>query len=369
MVNEQKETRIQAQERSETSKGPKLPSTYWGVDATRIICTLCNVDYELELPQLWLSLADLGKRDRLAMEMVLTDIARQKGQVELAPIVTLVLVKRLVGLKLDGDNVEDLAEGMQPFALTISEYTSSSGEALAITAQRRADEYDLVTYGSVTTSLANAKALRGAGKASVVRDYSQARALMQAQNILHHAVLGPEHTLTKEFQGFVTAYSNRELYYQGRLSTTTSSALGPAKLLRYVQLRLVHCYREFHINGTLPDRAPDLKGLLRKLSYGDDSWILCMPITYEKAITGNGGISGGCANRTPGGSTISDLTGVTGSSSGPTGRSSGQSTGTSSGGANAQTGPGRARHLVTNSDGVKTIFRPFSAKINNMKVA
>jgi hypothetical protein len=33
------------------------------------------------------------------MEMVLTDIARQKGQVKLAPIVTPEPVKRLVGMK------------------------------------------------------------------------------------------------------------------------------------------------------------------------------------------------------------------------------------------------------------------------------
>jgi hypothetical protein len=134
MVNEQKEARIQAQEWSEASKGLKLPSSYWGVGAAQILCTLCDVENELELPQLWLSLADAGKRNRLAMEMVLTDIARQKGQVELAPIIMPELVKGLVGLRLDGDNVEDLAEGMQPFALTISNHTSSSGEALAITA-------------------------------------------------------------------------------------------------------------------------------------------------------------------------------------------------------------------------------------------
>jgi hypothetical protein len=40
----------------------------------------------------------------------------------------------------------------------------------------------------------------------------------------------------------------------------------------------VHWYREFHINGVLPDQAPDLKGLLRKLSYGDDSWLPRIPL-------------------------------------------------------------------------------------------
>jgi hypothetical protein len=124
---------------------------------------------------------------------------------------------------------------------------------------------------------------------------------MQAQNILRHAILGPEHTLTKKLQGFVTAYSNRELYYQGRLITTTSTTLGPAKLLRYVQPRLVHWYREFHIDGMLPDQAPGLKGLLQKLSNGNESWIPRTPITYAKAITAKEGSIGGRANRTPGG--------------------------------------------------------------------
>jgi hypothetical protein len=162
--------------------------------------------------------------------------------VELAPIVTPELVKRLVGLRFDGDNVEDLRVGMQPFTITISDYTSNSGEALAINARQRAEEYDLISDGSITTSLADAKALRGAGKASLVRDYAHARALLQAQHILHHALLGREHGLTKEFQGFVTAYSNQELYYQGRLTMSASPLLGPAKLLHYVQLRWVHWY-------------------------------------------------------------------------------------------------------------------------------
>jgi hypothetical protein len=186
--------------------------------------------------------------------------------------------------------------------------------------------------------------------------------LMQAQNILHHAILGLEHPLTKKFQGFVTAYSNRELYYQGRLSTTTSTTLGPAKLLRYVQLRLVHWYREFHINGMLPNRTPHLKGLLQKLSYGDDSGIPPMPIAYEKAITGNGDSIGGRSSRSSGGSTISDMTRTTASSGGT-------SSGSNGGDTNPGTSTGRARHLVTNNVGVKAMFGPFLAKINNMKVA
>jgi hypothetical protein len=61
--------------------------------------------------------------------------------------------------------------------------------------------------------VAGAKALSGAGKASVFHNYSHALAIMQVQKILHHTILGLEHRLTKEFQGFVTAYSNQELYY------------------------------------------------------------------------------------------------------------------------------------------------------------
>jgi hypothetical protein len=358
MVNEHKEARLQAQERSDLARGPKLPSTYWGVEACRVLCTLCNVGSEMELPQLWLSLADAGKRDRLAMEMVITDIARQKGQVELAPIVTPELVKRLIGLRFDGDNVEDLGVGMQPFAITISDYTSTTGEVLAIQARQRAEEYDLIADGSITTSLADAKALRGAGKASLVRDFAHARALLQAQNILHHAMLGPEHVLTREFQGFVTAYSNRELYYQGRLTLAASPLLGPATLLRYVQLRLVHWYREFHVDGALPDQPPDLKGMLRKLSYGDDSWLPRIPLSYAQAITGSGTGGGGGPKGRPkvgGGSVVSDLTTPTTAESNSSGSSA--------------TRTPKARHLVYNQPGVNSIFAKFAAKIQNIKIA
>jgi hypothetical protein len=50
MVNEQKEARLQAQQQSGVAKGLKLPSTYWRVDAVHFLCTLCDVNSELELP-------------------------------------------------------------------------------------------------------------------------------------------------------------------------------------------------------------------------------------------------------------------------------------------------------------------------------
>jgi hypothetical protein len=78
MVNEQKEACLQAQEPFGAAKGPKLPSTYWGVDTIHIRCTLCNVENKVELLQLWLPLANAGKCVWQAMEMVLTHIAHQK---------------------------------------------------------------------------------------------------------------------------------------------------------------------------------------------------------------------------------------------------------------------------------------------------
>jgi hypothetical protein len=53
---------------------------------------------------------------------------------------------------------------------------------------------------------------------------------------------------------------------------------------------------------------------------------------------------------------------------GKTGSSNGANIGRSSGSTDPRTG-GKVRHLVTNTIGMSAIFGPFTAKINNMKVA
>jgi hypothetical protein len=143
----------------------------------------------------------------------------QRGQVKLAPIVTPNIVKHLVGLRFNRDNAEDFGVGIQPFTITISKYMSNLGEALAIKARQCTEEYDLITNGSINTSLADAKVpweLARPAWFAILRTPPRFYQ-PQAQNILHHPLLGPEHVLTKEFQGFVTVYSNREIYYQGQL--------------------------------------------------------------------------------------------------------------------------------------------------------
>jgi hypothetical protein len=281
MVTEQRQSRQDAQDRAAESKAPKLPSALWGEDATRRLCVMCQVPTESDLPEMWHAIAAAGKRDRIAVEMVVTETAREMGHPELAPIITPELAKKILSLRLGGNNLDDLSEGVQPFAITIQDYTSQDTEADANTARQKALEYDILTQGSTSTTLTDARAIR-TSKVQMPTDYMQLRAYLHAQDVLNRALLGATHPLTVALHQFLTAYANRELFYRGRLQRILP-VNGPAIFMRFFQLHIVHWHRELGFDGSVPD-PPAFKAVLNKLSLGDTSWIPELPARYLKPV-------------------------------------------------------------------------------------
>jgi hypothetical protein len=167
---------------------------------------MCGVQSEADLLELWPVIAALDKRDHLTIDPVINTVAQDSGQPEHASIITPELAKRLVSLRLSGDNMEDLVDGLQPFAFTIRDYSTQDSEDDACDGRRRVEEYDMLTAGSTSTTLQDVQTLRSSGKAMVRRDFRQCRALLQAQNNMTRAVLGVTHPVTLTFHQFLTAY-------------------------------------------------------------------------------------------------------------------------------------------------------------------
>jgi hypothetical protein len=128
MVNEQRLTHQQQQQQIDDTAAPKTPSVIWGPDICYQLCLMCGVQLKVDLPELWPAIAAAGIRDHLTIETIVNTVAQDSCQQEHAPIITPELAKRLVSLRLSGDNVEDLADSLQPFALTIQDYSTQGSE-------------------------------------------------------------------------------------------------------------------------------------------------------------------------------------------------------------------------------------------------
>ena len=178
--------------------------------------------------------------------------------------------------------MDNLADGIQPFALVIQDHSTTDSGLATTTARQRAEEYDILTHGFTSTSLEDARTIRK-GKIKLPSDYTQTRAHITAQVIMHRALFGATHTMTTSLQKFLVSFSNRELFYRGRLQAAIPTQ-GPATLLRYIQLHVVNWHRDLACDGALPD-APAYGEILKKLSVGDKSWVPTLPDVWKQSYT------------------------------------------------------------------------------------
>ena len=101
------------------------------------------------------------------------------GLVDHAPIVTPKLVKKFVSLQF-GDDLDNLAGGIQPFLLAVCDYRSPAALALTNAAQTINEKYDLATAGEMSTTLADAKTMRMT-TVTLLTDFIHAHAMLAAQ--------------------------------------------------------------------------------------------------------------------------------------------------------------------------------------------
>ena len=91
---------------------------------------------------MWLALAAAGKKDRFAIEAVLLAIVAADDCIDQAAIITPDLAKKLSSLQFAGSNMDDLTEGIQPFALMLQDHSTEESEATSAHARRSAEDYD-----------------------------------------------------------------------------------------------------------------------------------------------------------------------------------------------------------------------------------
>jgi hypothetical protein len=274
-VDEQRIARNKQRYRYEASRAPKSPSQYWPPESCADLMLLCGVDHEDELPELWRMSASAGKRDRIAVERAIQNTARRLGVGGSAPVVTPDLTKRLMGLMFSGSDPDDLAEGIQPFSMVITDHRSSATRQAAEQARHQSRNYDLITSGETNTTLSDAHRLRGSTKVNVNLDSIHCDSILKACHIVLCSMLSSDHPVALRYEDAMDQYNNNKVMYMARIEAHCPSH-PYAKVARYFQLRIVNWFRNMQTSkAILP--PPEFVDILRKLEVDDPTWAPTIP--------------------------------------------------------------------------------------------
>jgi hypothetical protein len=103
--------------RTQTIKTPKTVSGHFKAESTNRLMILCDVIIESNLPDVWVNSANNGgKRDRQIIQATFREIATEVGIQGATPVVTPSLAKKIVDMRLVGNNLDNLEEGISPFS-------------------------------------------------------------------------------------------------------------------------------------------------------------------------------------------------------------------------------------------------------------
>jgi hypothetical protein len=132
--------------RTHTSKTLKTVSGRFKAESTNSLMIHCDVVIESDLPDVWLNIASNGgKRDRQIIEAAFREIASELRMHSSKPVVT--PGKKITDMRLVGNNLDNLDEGISPFSIVIIDSTTHPSEITYRTAIKVARNYDHLVKG------------------------------------------------------------------------------------------------------------------------------------------------------------------------------------------------------------------------------
>ena len=246
---------------------------------------MTNSTSEADLPILWSRIAAAGgKREREAIDSVFRETGTALDQQHLVPVITPDLAKKITSVRFAGNNMDDLSEGINPFVLIIADLTSPSGERAYLDAVAMAQDYDDLVAGTTAAKLDDIKTLKAAAKVQIPTNFTAARAMLTAFLITLASLFGPMHPQVTDLNNFVSEYTAKETFYQGRIQRT-DGVYGPARLLRFVQLQVRAWFSAMESASTTAAIAavitPNFTQALHKTNVGDMTWLPDLPPSYR----------------------------------------------------------------------------------------
>jgi hypothetical protein len=276
VVEEQRLAREGAEAHRARGRTARTPSAFWA-DNIQQILLLCGVDDEADLPPMWHALAASASSDRNVLDGHFRRLAVANNAAFQGPVITPELTKRLTALAFAGNDRDDLAQGIQPFNLIVTDPGDPEGNRLATEAEVSGSEYDQLMLGGTSQALADLRELRTVARISLNLTFRQAKRKLQALRILLLGMLGAGHPLYLAYHAFVGRYLQDEEQWQARMR----HPLAPAVLLRYVQLKLNVWFRQQEtreVNPPVP--SPHFAFLFEQLNDDCSAWVPGLPLAY-----------------------------------------------------------------------------------------
>jgi hypothetical protein len=275
LVQEQRAARQDQRDRQDLNSA-KTIEDYFGA-STHTLLRLCQVATTAQLPPVYQSMADYGKKkERITMQRAIDDMMSQMGLGDLQFVVTAELAMKLSTLMWKA-HPEDLSQGLHPFSVG-----ETSPDAI-IALQDLARKYDLISSDGASPSLNDAQELIGVGKASIARNLISLDAQNHLFLVLLNVFLGTTHSNTIAWEQHAIETKRRLItlqFYTPR--TPRHQLLLPALIQRWAQLRWSY-WVDLQWNSMNDVPAPSWSDLWMHITLRTD-WESPLPERYLAAL-------------------------------------------------------------------------------------
>lgn len=249
-----------------------LPSKRWTASVSRIL-SLCQVDDENELPDVWHEMAKASiKMDVTTIQTFLDRDMPElgtSGRTFARATCSSELAKKLGSLNFQSDDSSDLEAALSIFSVSYPTQASVAATSAA------AGQYSQMVQGAAGISFQDSIKISEAQRFSLPVNLMQVKRVCWAYHRLLAVILGVHHTVTAAFGRFVEALDARESV----LSEDFSNVYNCASLLRFVQLRMHMWARDQMTDPLNHQAAPDFAGVFREID--EQRWVMpTLPLRF-----------------------------------------------------------------------------------------
>jgi hypothetical protein len=235
LTNEQRLTRVEAQQRQAAHDAPKTPADLFGTRIDRVL-RWCQVNSENDLPPIYAELAKTKKgKVRVVLQNAVEEALENLKYVEDFPLST-TLATKIQDLKWASALPDNLSLGVHIFSL-------GNLDAEAMEVQRQLNQHaDAMYAGDAAPALPDIVTLQDSKQdLCLPRSFAQLRYLVERSEALWLTLLGSQHPVTVQHRAFRDTLVAREQRLE--LITTrdpTYCHMVPALLGRFIQIEVNH---------------------------------------------------------------------------------------------------------------------------------
>jgi hypothetical protein len=231
LTNEHRLSRQIQEQQIANKDNPKLPSDYFGVQLDKLM-RWTQVASEADLPQIYHDIANAKKaRVRVliqhAVEQVLANFQYKRD----FPV-SITLANKIINLQWDTAVIDDLTTGLSVFSF-------GSLDKVSMEHQRRLNQHaDTLYSGDAAPSWMDIATVQDSKQdLCIPTTLANLRYLVQRSLALWHVLLGPQHSVTRQYQQYHAIMVSREQDIDGIVPRDpTMKYMVPALLARALQI-------------------------------------------------------------------------------------------------------------------------------------